>query len=147
MVVPIRDLGNITQSPTIMSFNSLDLVHRQNIDMVVNPIGAMFGLDYNYDKMRGHSLDMSVYRPRSPSMLLSKCNEEYHIRVKHESNRMVENKPINSSGSFSLEYTTQEGQNHQSSKATNPTLNMRQQCALTVGPALTHSPSKNAVNV
>jgi len=39
-------------------------------------------------------------------MSLSKCNKEYHIHIKQESDRMVEDKPVNSLGSFSLEYAT-----------------------------------------
>ena len=106
MVALIRDLGNITQSPAIMSSNSLNSVSGQDINIVIDPIGTMFDLDNNYDEVRGCSLDMSVHRPKSPSMSLSECDEEYHIHVKYKSNRMVEDEPVNSSGSFSLEYMT-----------------------------------------
>ena len=81
MVAPIRELGNLTQSSTIMSYNSSTLVSSQDIDMAVNPIGTMFDLNNNYDKVRGCSLDMSIHRPRSPSLSLSKCNKEYYIHV------------------------------------------------------------------
>ena len=73
------------------------MVHKQDIDIVVGPIGAMFGLDYNYNEIRGCSLDMSIHRPRSSLMSLSECNKEYHIHIKCESDRMVEDKPVNSS--------------------------------------------------
>jgi len=91
-----------------MSNISLNSAFSQDIDMVVNPIGTLFDLDNNYDEVRGRSLDLSIHRPRSPSMLLSKCDKEYYICVKQESDRMVEDKPVNSLGSFSLEYVTQE---------------------------------------
>ena len=89
-----------------MSSNSLNLTSGQDIDMVVDPIEAIFDLDNNLDEVRGHSLDLSIYRPRSPSISLSEYNEEYHIHIKQESNRMVKDKPVNSSSNFSLEYVT-----------------------------------------
>jgi len=82
MVAPIRDLGNITQSSAIMSNISLNSASSQDIDMFIDPIGTLFDLDSNYDEVRGHSLNLSTHRPRSPSMSLSKCNKEYHIHVK-----------------------------------------------------------------
>jgi len=66
----------------------------------------MFDLDNNLDEVKGHSLDMSIHRPRSPSLLSSKYEKEYHIQVKQESNRMDEDVPVNSSSNFSLEYAT-----------------------------------------
>ncbi len=79
MVVPIRDQGNITPSATSMSFNSLNLTTKQDINMDTNPIKAMFNLNNNLDEVRGCSLDMSIHRPRSPSLLLSISEEEYHL--------------------------------------------------------------------
>ena len=109
MVVFIRDLGNITQSSATMSSNSLNLIPGQDINMVIDPIDTMFNLDNNFDKVRGCSLDLSIHRPRSPLLLSSECDEEYHIHIKWESNRMDKDKPVNSSSNFSLEYATQEG--------------------------------------
>jgi len=62
-----------------MSFNSLKLTPGQDINMETNSIEAMFDLDNNLDEVRGHSLNMSIYRPRSPSLSLSKSGKEYHI--------------------------------------------------------------------
>ena len=81
MVAPIRDLGNITQPSDIMSSNSLKVVFDDDIDMVTDPIGAMFNLNNNFDEVRGHSLDVSAHKPRSPSVLLSESEEEYHICI------------------------------------------------------------------
>ena len=110
MVVPIRDQENITLSSTAMSFNSLDSVTIQEINMDVHPVGTMFELDHNNDKVRGHSLDASIHRPRSPSLSSSECNKEYHICMQRESNKMVEDnddiKYANSIGSIKLEYVT-----------------------------------------
>ena len=110
MVAPIRDQGNIIHSSTIMSFNFLKLILGQDINMDTNPIEAMFNLDNNLDEMRGCSLDLSIHRPRSlsPLLLLSEYEEECHIRVKQESDRMDKDKPVNFSSNFSLEYITQE---------------------------------------
>ncbi len=70
MVAPIRDQENITHSATTMSFNSLKLIPGQDINMDTNPIEAMFDLDNNLDEVRGCSLDMSIHRPRSPSLFV-----------------------------------------------------------------------------
>ena len=115
-----------------MSVNSLKLTPRQDINMETNFFEAMFDLEHNLNEMRGRSLDMSIYRPRSPSLLSSESGEEYHIWVKWESDRMDKDKPAIPSSNFSLEYETQKGQNHQVSKAADPTTNMRMQGVLTV---------------
>ena len=107
----------------------------------------MFYLDNNLNEVRGCSLDMSIHRPRSPSLLLSKCEEECHIRVKRKSNRIDKDNLVNSLSNFSLEYTTQEGQIHQVSKAADPTLNMRMQNVLTAQLALSQPSSKNVFNI
>ena len=151
MVVPIRDQGNITHSSTTMSFNTLDSVSIQELNMDVDPVSTMFKLDHNDNKVRGRSLDVSIHRPRSPSMSSSKCDEEYHIRVQRESNKMVEDdndiEPANSIGSIRLKYVTHEGQNNQVSKAADTSLNTRQQHAPTVGPAPNSPPGENVFDV
>jgi len=146
MVVPIRKLGNITQTPAIMSFNSFNLASEDNIDMVTDPLGIMFNLNNNLDEVRGCSLDASAYRPRSPSLSSSENEEEYHICVQHESDRINEDEPVNSLGSVNLEYTTQ-SQNHQVSKAADSPSNMRLQCAPTAGSTLNQPHSENMINV
>jgi len=65
MVAPIRDLGNIAQSSATMSSNFLKLVFEEDINMVTDPIGAMFNLNNNLDEVRGRSLDVSVTNQRS----------------------------------------------------------------------------------
>jgi len=125
----------------------MKLTPGQDINMDTNPIEAMFDLNNNLDEVRGRSLDMSIHRPRSPSLLLSKCEEEYHIRVKWESNRMDEDIPVNSSSNFSLEYAIQKGQNYQVSKVANSTLNIRMQGVSTAQLALNQPSSKNVFNI
>ena len=72
----------MTRPLTVMSNISLNLASSQDIYMVVDLVGTLFDLDNNYDEVRGHSLDLSIHRPRSPSMSSSKCDKEYHIHVK-----------------------------------------------------------------
>ena len=78
----------------------------QDIDMVVDPLDNLFDIGNKFDKMRGHSLALSAHKPRSPSIFLSKCTEEYHIHIKRESNRMDEDKPITFVSSIQVEYTS-----------------------------------------
>ena len=63
---------------------------------------------------------------------------------------MIKDEPINSSGSFKLEYMTQKSQNNQVSETTDSLSNMRQQCVLTVGPTVItttrHSRSNDLTN-
>jgi len=157
MVAPIRELVNITHSTTTMannscnlkknmSSNSLKVVFNDDIDMVTNPIGAMFNLNNNFDKVRGHSLDASTHKPRSPSVSSSESKEEYHVRVQQESNRIDEDEPDNSLGSVKLEYKTQ-SQNHQVSKVADSLSNTRQQYALTANPTLNIPRCESVFNV
>ena len=81
MIAPIRELRNITQTPVIMNFNSFNLASEDNIDMVTDPLETMFDLNNNLDEVRGFSLNTSTHRPRSPSLLLSKNKEEYHVCI------------------------------------------------------------------
>ena len=110
MIVPIRDQGNIIHSSTTMSFNTLDFVSIQDLNMDVDSVSTMFELDHNDNKMRGCSLDTSIHRPRSPSMSSSECDKEYHICVQRGSKKMVEDdnniEPADSIGSIRLKYMT-----------------------------------------
>ena len=155
--MPIRELANITHSTTTMvnnscnlkknmSSNSLKVVFDDDIDMVTDPIVAMFNLNNNFDEVRGHSLNVSAYKPRSPSVSSSESKEEYHICVQQESNRMDEDESDNSPGSVKLEYKTR-SQNHQVSKVADSLSNMRQQCALTADPTPNISWCESMFNV
>ena len=78
----------------------------QDINMETNSFEAMFDLEHNLDEVRGRSLDMSIHRPRSPSLSSSESREKYHIQVKWESDRMDKDKPAIPSSNLSLEYKT-----------------------------------------
>ena len=93
-----------------MSFNSSNLVSIQDIDIVIDPVSTMFELNNNYNEVKGGSLNMSIYRPRSSLLLSSEYNKDYHIYIQWESNKIVENEPVvkftNGIGSINLEYAT-----------------------------------------
>ena len=129
-----------------MSFNSFNLASEDDINMVTDPLGTMFDLNNNLDEVRGRSLDASTHRPRSPSLLLSKNEEEYHVCVQRESDRMNKDEPVNSLGNINLEYVTQ-SQNHQVNKVADFSSNMRLQCALIVGPTLNQPHGENVINI
>jgi len=61
----------------------------QDINIVIDFLEDLFDIGDNYDEIRGCSLKISVHKPRSPLISSSKCDKEYHIQVKRESNRMV----------------------------------------------------------
>ena len=94
MVSPIRELGNITLSAITTSSNTSDMASSQDINMVVDLLDNLFDIGNNYDEVRDHSLEMSIHKLRSFSILLSKCDKEYHICVKRESDRMDKDEPV-----------------------------------------------------
>lgn len=149
MVAPIRELGNFTHFSAAMSQLSSNLVPSQDINMAINSVEAMFNLNNKFNKVRDRSLDLSIYRPRSPSLSLSvsNCDEEYYVHIQQESNKMYEDKSVNSLGNVELEYATPKSQPNQVSKAADPPSNMRQQCALTVSSTLNQLHSKDMVNI
>ena len=60
---------------------------------------------------------------------------------------MIENKPVNFSGNFELEYMTPKSQNNQVSKAANSPSNTRQLCISTTDPILNQPQGENVVNI
>ena len=91
MVAPIRELGNITLSNTTLCSTTYNMAWIQDIDMAVDPVENLF----TDDEMRGHLLALDMHRPRSYS---SESDEEYHVHVKRDSDRMNENEPVSSVG-------------------------------------------------
>jgi len=115
--------------------------------MVVDPLDNLFDIGDNFDEVRGYSLALSIHRPRSLSISLSDCDEEYQVWVKRESDRVDEDKPITSVSSIQIEYATQEGQNGLVSKVANNTNNMYQQHISNKDLASNLLPSKNVFNI
>jgi len=62
----------------------------QDNNMIIDPVEDIFP----DDEVRGHSLALSIHKPRSPSISLSKSEEEYHVHVQRISNKMDEDNPI-----------------------------------------------------
>jgi len=77
--MPIRKLGNILSSTIVTSSNSSIMDSSQDINMVINLLENLFDIGDNYDEVRGRSLEISAYKPRSLSILPSKCDKEYYI--------------------------------------------------------------------
>ena len=107
MVVPIRELGNITLSNTTLCSTTYNMAWIQDTDTAVDPVKNLF----TDDEVRGHSLALSVHRPRSPSISSSESDEEYHVHVKRDSDRMNENEPVSSVGNSWVDIFYQCGSN------------------------------------
>jgi len=90
-----------------------------DIDMAVNSVNDLF----TGDEVRGCSLALSVHKPRSPLILSSESDEEYHIHVKRDSNKMDENKPVSSTSNSQDKYATQERKKGQVGKTADSTDN------------------------
>ena len=121
MVVPIRELANITQSTTAIANISNNLTPNLDINMVIDPEDNIYNIGDGFEERRGCSLSFSMHKPRSPSNSSSKCSKDYHVRVKRNSDRMDKDEPIGSIGSVKVEYASQGGQKDQVSKATDTT--------------------------
>jgi len=147
MVAPTRELANITLSPTAIANVSNNLTPNSDIDMVVNPLDNLYNIGDSFEERRGCSLSLSIHKPRSPSISLSKCSEEYYIHVKRESNRMDENEPVTFISSIKVEYVFQGGQKDQVSKVTNITNNMLQQRVSSKNLALSSITSNSMFNI
>ena len=109
MVAPIKELANITLYSTATAYISNNMAPIQDIDMVVDPLNNIFDIGDKFDEVRDCLLALSAHRPRSPSISSSKCDEEYHVCVKRESNRMDEDEPVISIGSIQIEYVSYGG--------------------------------------
>ena len=75
-----------------------------DINMAIDSVNDLF----TDDEVRGCSSALSVHKPRSPLISSSESNEEYHIYVKRDSDKMDEDKPVFSTSNSQDKYTTQE---------------------------------------
>ena len=106
MVVPIRELANITYSTTIMAKISNNSTPNSDINMVIDLEDNIYNIGNSFEEKRGHSLSFSMHKPRSPSISSSKCSEDYHVRIKRNNNKMDKYEPISSIGSVKVEYVS-----------------------------------------
>jgi len=121
MVVPIRELANITQSTTAIANISNNLTPNSDINMVIDPEDNIYNIGNSFEERRGYSLSFSMHKLKSPSISSSKCSKDYHIHVKRNSDRMDKDEPVSSIGSVKVEYASQGGQKDQVSKVTDTT--------------------------
>jgi len=119
----------------------------QDNDMVVDLFDNLLGIGDKFDEMRDCSLVLNAHRPRSPSMSSSKCNEEYYVHVKRDSDRMEEDEPVTSVGSIQVEYTSQERRNGRVSKMANNTNNMHHQHVSNKDPVSSLLSGNNVFNI
>jgi len=147
MVVPIRELANITHTSTAMANISDNLTPNSDINIVFDPEDNIYNISEGFEKGRGCSLSFNIHKPRSPSISLSECSKDYHVCVKRISDRMDEDKPINSIGSIKVEYVSQEGQKDQVSKVTDNTNNTLQQCVSNKVPASSTTSSNSMFDI
>ena len=94
MVAPNRELGNkhcFTHNMASNDYTNMDVDGFNNL---------FENISDNFDEVRGHSLTQSAHCPRTPSLFLSDCNEDYATRVQKASNRMDEDDPVTISDSI-----------------------------------------------
>ena len=121
MVVPIRELANITQFTTAIANISNNLTSNSDINMVIDPEDNIYNIGDGFEERRGCSLLFSMYKPKSPSISLSKYSKDYYVHVKRNSDRMDKDEPISFIGSIKVEYASQGEQKDQVSKVTDTT--------------------------
>jgi len=114
-----------------------------DIDMAIDSVNDLF----TGNKVRGHSLALSIHKPRFPLIFLSESNKEYHIYIKRDSNRMDEDEPIPSTGNSQDKYIIQERKKGQVSKTANSTDNICHQQVSNEDPASSFSTGNNVFNI
>ena len=150
MVAPIRDFGNITTFTLAIHSVTDSISPNNDSDMVINSMDDIFkNICNNFDEVRGRSLTLSTYHPRTPSLSSSDCDEDYAMRVQKESNRMVEDDSVAISDSLQLKYATPKSQENLVSKVADFDTNPRQQHVVNADPVLNNNfiTGNNMVNI
>jgi len=83
------------------------LTPNSDINMSIDLVDNLFDIGNSFKDRKGHSLLLSIHKPRSPSISSNKCSEEYHICVKRDSDRMDKNEPSGFIGNIEVEYASQ----------------------------------------
>ena len=102
IVAPIRETRNIILFNTTSHSTTHNMARIQDNNMVINPVKDLFP----DNEIRGHSLALSMYKPRSPSISSSESKEEYHICIQRISDKMDEDDPIPESSNNQVKDTT-----------------------------------------
>ena len=112
IVAPIRETRNIILFNTTSHSTTHNMARIQDNNMVINPVKDLFP----DNEIRGHSLALSMYKPRSPSISSSESKEEYHICIQRISDKMDEDDPIPKSSNNQVKDTTWEKRKNLGSK-------------------------------
>ena len=112
MVAPIRETRNIILFNTTSHSTTHNMARIQDNNMVIDPVKDLFP----DNEIRGHSLALSMYKPRSPSISSSESKEEYHICIQRISDKMDEDDPIPESSNNQVKDTTWEKRKNLGSK-------------------------------
>ena len=112
IVAPIRETRNIILFNTTSHSTTHNMARIQDNNMVINPVKDLFP----DNEIRGHSLALSMYKPRSPSISSSESKEEYHICIQRISDKMDEDDPIPESSNNQVKDTTWEKRKNLGSK-------------------------------
>ena len=121
-----------------------------NNDVIIgtDPFNTLFeNISDNFDEVRDHSLVLSTHSPRTPSMFLSDCKEDYTTRLEKQNDKMNKDEPAALSNSIQLKYVTPKSQNGQVSKVANITNTTCQQHVSNEDPALNQLAGNNVINI
>ena len=114
IVVPIREVRNIMLFNTTSHSTTHNMAQIQNNNMVIDPVKDLFP----DNEVRGHSLVLSMHKPKSLLISLSESKEEYHVCIQKISDKMDEDDPIPESNINQVEDTTLEKRKNLGSKTT-----------------------------
>jgi len=106
MVVSIKELVNITHFTTAMANISNNLTPNSDINMVIDPEDNIYNIGNGFEEGRGHSLLLSMYKPRSLLISSSEYSEDYHVHIKRDSDRIDKDEPVSSIGSIKIEFAS-----------------------------------------
>jgi len=120
MVVPIRDLGNLTSKTLSIHESTLNMTVSNNMDIRIDLFDWLFQDTNNFfDKVWGCSLAQSAHSPKTLSISLRECEESYAEHLEKQNDRMNEDDPIITSNNepsngsqLELEYKTPKSQSH-----------------------------------
>ena len=127
MVVPIRDLGNITSNTLTICESILNMKANDDVEMEVNLFDQLFQSTCNKcDEVWDCFLAQSAHSPKTSSISWSKYEESYAEWLEKLNNRMDEDEPVITSNyepsislQLRLEYMTPKSQTGHVGKVAN----------------------------
>ena len=96
MVVPIRDIGNISFHSLAFTTSASNMALVFNINMANDSIigNIIYNDSDKKDKIRGCSSVFNTHSSRSSLVFLDKSTEEYATKVQHKSNSIDQDNPV-----------------------------------------------------